>query len=539
MSSTASLTSVKSVALLYVNGAQRENVDLSPLPFTVGRRVGNSLVIPDPSVSRDHAQIVKEGSDYYIIDCQSKHGTFVNDAPITRHRLVSRDRITFAKAASIYLVFDAPDTGSGRNWINELSVLRVPGAVSELEQLKSFLEVVRRFDATRAVDEIIVTLLEFSLQVTHAERAFLYVTDETGLRLAFGRAKDGRSLTEDNTISHSVLNEAAESASEFLITDTQEHAKLKARDSIIAHNLRSIICMPLRSRSQEKSVAGVLYLDSHVLTADFTDLSEDILRALATDAAGILENIRLAEADERARRFEQEMAIAGAIQQQLLAVTIPNCPFASAKAGNVSCKEVGGDFFDIVATPHALYFVLADVSGKGISAALLASVLQGVTYSHFIQDRPLMETVTSANSLLCGKHLQGKYATLIVGRLDTGGHLSFINCGHLPPLRVTGDCATFIDAGNLPVGLFPNAVYEQYETQLSPGERIVIVSDGVTEAENIEGEFFGDERLIGVVKTGTVDHIFSSVKTHCGGLQFNDDCSVLDVTFIGNCNQTG
>jgi phosphoserine phosphatase RsbU/P len=533
MSSTATITSAKSVALLYVNGAQREHLDLSPLPFTVGRRVGNSLVIPDPSVSRDHAQIVKEGNDHYLVDCGSKHGTFVNDAQITRHRLVARDRITFAKASSIYLVFDAPDTGSGRNWINELSVLRVPGAVSELEQLKSFLEVVRRFDATRAVDEIFVTLLEFSLQVTRAERAFLYIAEEAGLRLAFGRAKDGRSLTEDNTISHSVLREAAESASEFLITDTQEHAKLKARDSIIAHNLRSIICLPLRTRSQDKSVAGVLYLDSHVLAADFTDLSEDILRALATDAAGILENIRLAEADERARRFEQEMAIAGSIQQQLLAVTIPNCPFAAARAGNVSCKEAGGDFYDIVATKEALYFVLADVSGKGISAALLASVLQGVTYSHFIQGRPLLETVTSANSLLCGKHLQGKYATLIAGRIDVSGHLSLINCGHLPPLRVTGDRAEFIDAGNLPVGLFPNAEFQLYETDLKPNERIVIVSDGVTEAENIEGEFFGDERLLDVVKRGTVDLIFSSVKTHCGGLQFNDDCSVLDVSYLG------
>jgi phosphoserine phosphatase RsbU/P len=535
--STASVTSAKSVALLYVNGAQREHIELPDLPYTIGRRVGNSLVIPDPSVSRDHAQIIKENGEYYLIDRESKHGTYVNDIAITKHHLVARDRITIAKAASIYLVFDAPDTGSGRNWINELSVLRVPGAVSELEQLKSFLDVVRQFDASRAVDEIFLTLLEFSLKVTKAERAFLYMNEGSGLRLAFGRAKDGRALTEDNTISHSVLREAAESASEFLITDTQEHAKLKSRDSIIAHNLRSIICMPLRTRSQDQSVSGVLYLDSHVLTAAFTDLSEDILRALATDAAGILENIRLAEADERARRLEQEMAIAGSIQQQLLAVTIPNCPFASAQAGNVSCKEVGGDFYDIVATPEALYFVLADVSGKGISAALLASVLQGVTYSHFIQGRPLLETVTSANSLLCGKHLQGKYATLIAGRLDTSGHLSLINCGHLPPLRVTGDCAVFIDAGNLPVGLFPNAEYQLYETQLFPGERIVIVSDGVTEAENVEGEFYGDERLVEVVKSGTVEHIFSSIKTYCAGLQFNDDCSVLDVTYLGPCDR--
>lgn len=536
MSSQGVTTATKAVTVLYVNGAQREHIELTLLPFSIGRRVGNSLVVPDPSISRDHAQIIKEDGDYYLIDRDSKHGTFVNELAVTRHKLSPRDRITFAKAGAVYLVFDAPEGSSARNWINELSVLRAPSSgISELEQLKSFLDVVRRFDATSAVDDIFVTLLDFAMQVTKAERAFLYTSDSGALKLAFGRSKDGRNLTEDNTISHSVLREAADSASEFLITDTQEHDKLKARDSIVAHNLRSIICLPLRSRSQDKSVAGVLYLDSHVLTAGFTDLSEDILRALATDAAGILENLRLAEAHERARRLEQEMSIAGSIQQQLLAVTIPNCPFAAVKAGNVSCKQVGGDFYDIVARPEALYFVLADVSGKGISAALLASVLQGVTYSHFIQGRPLLETVTSANQLLCGKHLEGKYATLVAGRLSVSGELTLINCGHLPPLRVSGnDCATFIDAANLPVGLFPQAEYQIFTTQLAAGERIVIVSDGVTEAENDQGEFFGDERLVGVVKTGTVDQIFTSIKQYCGGLQFSDDCSVLDVTYLGS-----
>src|SRR5581483_115529 len=178
------------------------------------------------------------------------------------------------------------------------------------------------------------------------------------------------------------------------------------------------------------------------------------------------------------------------------------------------------------------YFVFADVSGKGISAALLASVLQGVAFSHFVQQRPVVEMVHSANRLLCNKQLLGKYATLLAGQLRKDGELTIVNCGHLPPLRIEGNVVSTVQTSSLPVGLFPEAQYEEFKTKLAPNSRLLVFSDGVTEAEDPNGEFFGDDRLNEVAAKG-VESVLESVVSFAQGQALNDDCSLLEVQYLG------
>src|SRR6202011_459308 len=167
------------------------------------------------------------------------------------------------------------------------------------------------------------------------------------------------------------------------------------RQSIVAYDLRTVVCIPLRkmqvqaTRGAQSPVPaansaeamGVLYVDSRFASRDISGVSQDILHAIATEAASLIENARLVQAEEEARRYQQELSIAASIQQRLMAVTIPEVPFAKLAGRNLSCKEIGGDFFDAVNTEDGLAIVLADVSGKGVSAALLASTLQGMIYS--------------------------------------------------------------------------------------------------------------------------------------------------------------
>src|SRR6202165_3008 len=156
---------------------------------------------------------------------------------------------------------------------------------------------------------------------------------------------------------------------------------VKERQSIVAFDLRTVICMPLRkplvqtTRGEQPGggeVMGALYVDSRFASRDIAGVSKDILRAIATEAAQLVENARLVQAEEAGRRYQQELSIAASIEQRLLAVTLPEVPFARVNGRNMSCKEIGGDFFEAVNTPQGLAVVLADVSGKGGSEWPLA-----------------------------------------------------------------------------------------------------------------------------------------------------------------------
>jgi len=371
--------------------------------------------------------------------------------------------------------------------------------------------------------------------------------EEGNLRLAAGRNSKGEPLLDDTTISHSILDEGVKSNSEFVITDTSQSLDLAGRHSIVAYDLRTVICIPLRKPQVQTTrdtaavpiessaeVMGALYVDSRFASRDISSVSNDILRAIATEAASLIENARLVQAEEASRRYQQELSIAASIQQRLMAVTIPEVPFATLRGRNLSCKEIGGDFFDAVNTEEGLAVVLADVSGKGVSAALLASTLQGMIYSQLTAGMPLIDIVVAANRFFTHKHIGEKYATLIIARIRRDGELEYVNCGHVPPLLVCNKEVIRPPHGNLPVGLLSDATYESDHVSLHAGDRLILVTDGVTEAENARGDFFEDSRLETVAaKSATLEDIFTAVANFCGGTPLSDDCTVVELVYSG------
>ena len=177
--------------------------------------------------------------------------------------------------------------------------------------------------------------------------------------------------------------------------------------------------------------------------------------------------------------------------------------------------------------------VLADVSGKGVSAAVLASTLQGMIYSQLAAGMPLTEIVTFVNRFFTHKHIGEKYATVIMARIQPDGDLEYVNCGHVPPLIVSNGQVQRPEQGNLPVGLLPDAEYTSARLQLKAGDRLVLVTDGVTEAENARGEFFEDSRLETAAKSGTMEDIFAAISNFCGGTALSDDCTVVELIYTG------
>jgi sigma-B regulation protein RsbU (phosphoserine phosphatase) len=539
-------------ALVLVQGNEQKNIVLNRTPFSVGRKVDKDLVIADPRVSRDHALIVLEDNGFFLVDQGSKHGTYVNGERIQRQKLERNDRLEFGARDSAYAIFNPAHgtSNTARDFLSQISGIQLSQDSTDLEKLTLFLEAARKLNTAGVLDEILMTMLEVTLRLTRAERGYVFLKDDDGkLRLAAGRNNKNESLLDDKTISHSALDESLRSNSEFLLTDTGSSSDLADRQSIVAYDLRTVICIPLRKRQVQATreqqtpapnaasseVTGVLYVDSRFASREFSAVGHDILRAIATEAGSLIENARLVQAEEESRRYQQELTIAASIQQRLMQVKIPEVPFAKLRGKNLSCKEIGGDFFDAVNTKEGLAVVLADVSGKGVSAALLASTLQGMIYSHLSSGMPLLEVVAAVNHFFTEKLVGEKYATVLLARLRRDGDLEYVNCGHVQPLLICGGEVMRPPHGNVPVGLLADATFESARCQLNSGDRFILVTDGVTEAENAMGDFFEDSRLeAAAAKTPTLEGIFSAVSEFCAGNPLSDDCTVVEIVYANS-----
>jgi len=536
--------------LIVVQGNDQRTLTLDHSPFTVGRKIDKDLVIADPRVSRDHALIHADSGQFYVEDQGSKHGTFVNGERVQRKVLERNDRLEFGVRDVSYVVFNPQRASSNtaREFLSQISGIHISEQTTDLEKLTLFMEAARKLNTIGVLDEILMTLLEVTLKLTHAERAYVFMKGEDGkLRLSAGRNSKDEPLLDDSTISRSILEDALKSNSEFVLTDTSRSLDLDNRKSIVAYDLRTVICVPLRKPQVQTTrdtdpgrpaaapaeAMGALYVDSRFASHDISGVSTNILHAIATEAASLIENARLVQAEDAARRYQQELSIAATIQQRLMAVTIPEVPFARMAGRNLSCKEIGGDFFDAVNTPDGLAVVLADVSGKGVSAALLASTLQGMIYSQLTAGIGLTEIVTAVNHFFTHKHIGEKYATLVLARLRKDGELEYVNCGHVQPLMICSGEVIRPSHGNLPVGLLPSATYESDRCNFHNGDRLILVTDGVTEAEDAVGEFFDNERLEAAAKKGTMEDIFAAVTTFCCGTPLNDDCTVVEMVYTG------
>src|ERR1700692_893361 len=321
-------------ALVLVQGNEQRNIVLNRTPFSVGRKVDKDLVIADPRVSRDHALIVLEEDGFFLVDQGSKHGSFVNGERVQRQKLERNDRLEFGARDSTYAIFNPAHgtSNTAREFLSQISGIQISQeGTTDLEKLTLFLEAARKLNTAGVLDEILMTMLEVTLRLTRAERGYVFLKDDEGkLRLAAGRNSKGEPLLDDKTISHSALEESLRSNSEFLLTDTGSSMDLAARQSIVAYDLRTVICIPLRKRQVQSAreqqtlvpgvpsseVTGVLYVDSRFASREFSGVSHDILRAIATEAGSLIENARLVQAEEESRRYQQELTIAAGIQRE-------------------------------------------------------------------------------------------------------------------------------------------------------------------------------------------------------------------------------
>ena len=267
-------------------------------------------------------------------------------------------------------------------------------------------------------------------------------------------------------------------------------------------DLRSVLCVPLirvRLASTEETLAasvqdtvGLLYMDSRLSAADLSLGNREILQTLALEASTILENARLLLEEREKQRLQEELNIARGIQRDLLPGALPSDGWFRAAGSSIASRQVGGDYFDVrPAGPDAYACTIADVSGKGMSAALLAALLQGA-FSITSEGPAGIDDLMGRVNRFLNERAQGeKYATVFYCTIQRNGQIHWANAGHPKPLLVRSASEIVpLDSTGLPLGMLDAASYETKTLQLEPGDKIVLFSDGLSEAGNAEGEFF-------------------------------------------------
>jgi len=250
--------------------------------------------------------------------------------------------------------------------------------------------------------------------------------------------------------------------------------------------------------------------------------------------------IHLAEVSRAKEKIESELAIAHTIQGSALPKDFPTEGCFELQASMTPAREVGGDFYDFFPIDERHYaFVMADVSGKGITAALYMMSAKTIIKNMLQAGYPLTEAAVKINQGLCDNHARGMFVTAFIGVLDKQtGRVDYINAGHCPPLRKTKDGYAYVEVvRNLMLGITPGYKYETGHLILKPNDRLFLYTDGVTEAQTKDEKLYGPDRLQKVLnqKEGsiadTLVRVHKGIERFTKGADQSDDITMMEILF--------
>ena len=545
-----------SIEVIFADRPQQV-VAINELPFLIGRgrESGNHLALDDQRISRKCAAISAGTHGLLIEDRGQLNGIFVNGEQTKGKGLVDGDRIRLGIDEACQLVFRLqPETHSQEQAETKLrSLLGSWGGdpAGELKGLRLLLEATQLLHSQLPLETVLATMLDHAIAITHADRGMLLEPDAAGvLQVRVARAKNGDTLPFDKmNPSRSVLGRAIELETAVINEDLNlADLNVQAAQSVMLQLLRSAAVIPLyvtchakggqSSEAVRRLLLGAVYLDSK-RTATFSALDRQLLDALGSQAASILDNARLVQRERERQRLEQELSIAREIQQALVPQGLQDYPHLAVTGIHRPCHEVGGDYFDVFPLPDGRTAILiADVAGKGLGAALLTTMLQGALSGMTLGVDPVT-VFNHLNRFLCERAAVGRYATMFFGMLGPEGTLDYVRASHPSPLLLRqGRVSELYSGGSFPVGLIEMATFKAARIQLEPEDTLLLYSDGVTEAMDTGQNLFGAERLkqalgeqldmaLGALQAG----ILSAVERFAEGASQSDDITLLVVRY--------
>jgi len=302
------------------------------------------------------------------------------------------------------------------------------------------------------------------------------------------------------------------------------------------NHIQSLLCVPMMLKGR---LIGVVNVFNKQGASSFGEGDQRLLSIIATQSAQVVENARLAEEEKALVVLQEELRLAREIQKNLLPQQPPQVPGYVIAGISEPAKRVGGDYFDFLELGEdRLGLCLADVSGKGITAALLMSNVQATIRSQGRSSPDVGSCVSRSNDMLHASTDSDKFVTMFYGVLNTRTHrLDYCNAGHNPPIVLPGpDGPEQLRTGGPVLGVLPGYPYDRGEAELKPGQTLLVYSDGFSEAMNDRFEEFGDERLrtsahahAELPPDRLLDTLLQEVTDFCGDAPQADDMTIMAV----------
>jgi len=527
----------------------------------IGRHPACGIVLDASAVSRQHAAVTLEGELAFLEDLRSRNGTSVNGRPIVGRRLLedgdevlicdqrllfasntplSSDRLPMGSATNLHA--DMVEDGGDSVIVSQLEIPKASAVedsgVHADVKLRAMRGLNRAISGSLSLDEVLPRMLDARFEIfPQVDRGFALLSEPQSKRLVL-RARKISGTVEPGPLrlSLSLMDRVVQSRQAILSSDAASDSRFKASDSIADCSIRSVMCVPfIRS---DGSVLGVLQLDSSDLRKEFCREDLDVLAGIAGQAAHAVEQALAHDERVGQEHLKRDLELAHRVQQGLLPARPPEIAGYELFDFYEPARQIGGDFFGYVPLPDGrMAIVLADVSGKGVSAALVMAALSADVRYCLASERDSAIAVSRINESFCRSGWDDRFATLAVAVLDPRTHrLTIVNAGHLPLfLRDAAGHVQMIgfEEAGLPLGVDPEHVYQPLEMKIAPGDTLVLYTDGISEAMDHENRPYGLERLKRMLAepaktTGEIGRrILGDVEHHAAGQVRSDDMCLV------------
>jgi sigma-B regulation protein RsbU (phosphoserine phosphatase) len=402
---------------------------------------------------------------------------------------------------------------------------------------ETLLEVEKSLSSSLDLNEVLELILDSLLKVVRYDAAAIFLIDKKKQQIEHIKARGFDPALEPDLqlkMGQGLAGWAAQAQKSLIVPNVKEDQRyIEARVET-----QSGMVVPIISNER---IIGVFSIESNKLDAYGEDDLE-LLDAFASLAAVSIERAREHQEILEKRKLEEELSIARRIQETFLPKKHPQMPGFDISGINIPSEKVGGDYYDFIPIiENQVGIAIGDVSGKGIPAALIMASFRASLIAEIRNNYAIRSIMFKVNNLLFESTESDIYVTAVYGVLDTKNRIfTFTNAGHNAPIfRHSDGRMEYLIEGGVALGTFENSKYEERPSSLSPGDIIVLYTDGVTEAKNENEEEFGTRRLKQVINEShqlnasqIQNNIYQEVKDFTGNLPQADDLTMIVIKVL-------